>query len=642
MAKKKVAAKSNKSNTVDSIKFVDKWKWLIPVLAILLYANTLGHEYTQDDAIVIYDNMYTQQGVKGIPGLLKYDTFRGFFKEEGKAKLVSGGRYRPLTPIMFAIEYQIFGKNPFVGHLMNVLLYAFLGFLIFHVLSRMLTGPFDEDVATWIAFIAALLYVAHPIHTEAVANIKGRDEIMSMMGSIAAIGLGLKYLKESKLKYLVGIFVCFFLGLMSKETTITFLAVWPLAILLFRKGQWGASIKPWMAMFAGTILFLVIRTSVLGMDFGGTPMELMNNPYLKLEGSRYVPFTGAEKLATIFYTLGKYIWLLIFPHPLTHDYYPRHIDIMDFGNMGVIFSFVGYVALAFIAWKSWKKHPVVTFAIGFFIITLSIVSNIVFPIGTNMSERFMFMPSLGYTLLISYAMITWLRKYVSLKSLLGIVGVITLLYSVKTVTRNMVWKNDFTLFTTDVNTSTRSAKMLNAAGGALSTEAYDLPEGPKKTEMLNRAIGYLNKALEIHPGYKNAAMLLGNSHVYKREYPQAIQAYERGLTIAPGDVSMQKNLAVAYREAGKDAGEKENDLAKAIRYLNRSVSINDQDMETMRLLGVAYGISQNPSEAIKYFQIVADKLPNKRNFQNLSQAYKSNRNEAKAEEYAQKAATAPE
>ena len=57
----------------------------------------------------------------------------------------------------------------------------------------------------------------------------------------------------------------------------------------------------------------------------------MNNPFLKIEGNQWVPFSGAEKMATIFYTLGYYIKLLLVPHPLTHDYYPRHIDIMNWG-----------------------------------------------------------------------------------------------------------------------------------------------------------------------------------------------------------------------------------------------------------------------------------------------------------------------
>jgi protein O-mannosyl-transferase len=86
---------------------------IIFATAFLLYANTLGHSTAQDDAIVITQNEYTQQGIAGIGGLWDYDTFKGFFKTSGKDNLVSGGRYRPFTPIMFAIENQLFGTAGF-------------------------------------------------------------------------------------------------------------------------------------------------------------------------------------------------------------------------------------------------------------------------------------------------------------------------------------------------------------------------------------------------------------------------------------------------------------------------------------------------------------------------------------------------
>ncbi|MEL7021688.1 MAG: tetratricopeptide repeat protein, partial [Bacteroidota bacterium] len=106
------------------------------LLAVLLYANTLTHDYTQDDAIVIYENEFTTQGLAGIPDILKYDTFRGFFKEEGKDQLVAGGRYRPLTLVMFAAEVELFGQSPLVGHLINILLYGLVGVLLYLVLLQ--------------------------------------------------------------------------------------------------------------------------------------------------------------------------------------------------------------------------------------------------------------------------------------------------------------------------------------------------------------------------------------------------------------------------------------------------------------------------------------------------------------------------
>ena len=133
--------------------------WIVFVFGFLLYANTLGHDFTQDDAIVIYDNMYTTQGVKGIGGLFSKDTFFGFFKEEGKANLVSGGRYRPFTPAMFAMEYEIAGKNPWLGHLINILLYGLLCLMVYRLFVSMFCHQNDSESKRYMVFAAALIYL---------------------------------------------------------------------------------------------------------------------------------------------------------------------------------------------------------------------------------------------------------------------------------------------------------------------------------------------------------------------------------------------------------------------------------------------------------------------------------------------------
>ncbi|MFT6337970.1 MAG: tetratricopeptide (TPR) repeat protein [Saprospiraceae bacterium] len=599
------------------------YQWIVFAFAFVIYTNTLLHDYTQDDAIVIYDNMFTQDGVSGIPGLLIHDTFYGFFKTEGKAKLVSGGRYRPLTPIMFAMEYQFFGVSPGAGHFISVLLYSLLCMLIYKLLVLMLLPNMKEQKGFYLfVLFASLLFAAHPLHTEVVANIKGRDEIMSMMGAVLALYYSLKYIDSKESINILWAALAFFLGLMAKETTITYLAVIPLAVYFFRSVSLSKVVFPMMGVAASTVLFLIIRFSVLGMDFGGAPMELMNNPYLKIDGNSYVPFSFGEKAATIIYTLGKYIQLLIFPHPLTHDYYPRHVEIMSFGNWQVILSALAYLGMVVVAFRGLKSRNIISFCILYFLITLSIVSNVVFPIGTNMSERFMFMPSLGFVVLIAYLLSKYLN---SQKVLIGILGCVMFLYSIKTFTRNFVWKDDFTLFTTDVKTSSNSAKVLNAAGGALVTDSSKPENASKKDAMLNEAIPYLEKALTIHPNYKNAALLLGNANFYKGDFEGAIKAYERTLQISPEYQDAIKNLAIAYRDAGRLAGEGERDLDKAKRYLKRSVQLMDNDADAFRLLGIVHGMSGEHEEAIKYFTKVTKMQPEAAiGYVNLGKAHQYN------------------
>jgi protein O-mannosyl-transferase len=425
--------------------------------------------------------------------------------------------------------------------------------------------------------------------------------------------------------------------LLSKENTITFLGIAPLVLYFFRGYSLKNAIFNSALLWLPALLFLIIRTAVVGNNFGNQPMELMNNPFLKFVNGEYIPFTAGEKLATIFYTLWKYIFLLLIPISLTHDYYPRYVDIMHFTDPSVIISILFYISLIYFAIRGLKAKQLYSFGIFYFLITLSIVSNIVFPIGTNMSERFMFMPSLGFAICIGYLL---QNIYENSPKILyfGISGVLLLLFSIKTFSRNLVWKNDFTLFTTDVKTSFNSAKVLNAAAGSLWTESMKENDPIKKQEMLTEALGYINKAIDVHPTYKNAYLIKGNILNNLKDYTNSFEAYEKALTFDNQFVDAKNNYAFTLREAGKLAGEKENNLPKAEKLLTKSDSLLPNDPETMRLLGVINGIKGNHAVALKYFEKVLAINPSNASANlNLGQAYKNTGNTILAEKYIQKA-----
>jgi protein O-mannosyl-transferase len=200
---------------------------LIFVLAFVLYANTLTHGFVLDDSIVITDNMFTTQGASGIPGILSKDTFFGFFKVEGKEALVSGGRYRPMTLVLFALVYEIFEANPFVFHLLTVLLFGLTCVLLYHTLLLLLKDR-GSDYATLVALLATLLFTAHPIHTEVVANIKGCDEIVTLLASLGALYLTVRAVDTGRSSYGILAAIVFFMACLSKENAATFVAVVPL------------------------------------------------------------------------------------------------------------------------------------------------------------------------------------------------------------------------------------------------------------------------------------------------------------------------------------------------------------------------------------------------------------------------------
>jgi protein O-mannosyl-transferase len=648
--------------------------WLIFAISFALYVNTLTHDFCQDDAIVITENMFTTQGVAGFGGILGNDTFYGFFKEEGKAALVAGGRYRPFTLLMFAFEYQFFGKNPFVGHLINVLLFASMCVLIYFLLLKLLRHYALKNESNssihnpaLIAFVTALIFAAHPIHTEAVANIKGRDEIMTLLGSLSAVWFAIKYYENQDIKHVLLAFICFFIGLMSKENAVTFVVITPLIFYFFYKTNLTESLKQSLPFVAATVLFLILRGQVIGQQFGTEQTELMNNPFLKLVGNQYVPFDFAEKSATIIFTLGKYVQLLFVPYPLTHDYYPRHIDIRGFGNWQVLLSVGLYIGLVILMVKNWSKRSLISFSIVYFLLTLSIVSNIIFPVGTNMAERFLFMPSLGFCLVFAVLVekiIQILRGSSELKIknsklnggdsklnaphsnslivnnlgdipkpvLIGL-GLVLILFSLKTIDRNTAWKDNYTIFTTDINVSKNSAKLQNSVGGETIERFKTSPDIALKNAKMKEAIGHILRATEIHPTYKNPYLLLGNAYFYSNEFDKAIQAYEAALKLDPNYKDARQNLQLVYREGGKVIAQQQNNIPKGIGFMLKALELNPKDVETLSLLGTAYGLTQQPQRSIEALERALAIRFDRNDAQNISVAYRQIGNFPKAIEW---------
>ncbi|MFN0014689.1 MAG: hypothetical protein ACKVU2_09090 [Saprospiraceae bacterium] len=603
--------------------------------ACLLYVNTLTHGFVQDDAIVITDNMFTTKGVDGIPGILGKDTFFGFFKVEGKETLVSGGRYRPLTLVVFALLYEVAGNNPFPFHLLTVLLFAATCVLFYQVLLLLLRGwAGGGERVPLVAWVAALLFAAHPIHTEVAANIKGCDEIFTLLGSLGALWLTLRYADTGKLLWGMLAAVVFFLACLSKENAATFVVVVPLALWFFRSFRVGQSIRYSLPVWVAFAAFFAIRGSILHWKFGSAPMELMNNPFLKIEGAQWVAFTTGEKLAAIVYTLGKYLVLLVFPHPLTHDYYPRFIGLKTFSDPGVLASIAAYGLLAWYALRGIGRRDPVAFGILFFLLTISIVSNLVFPVGTNMGERFAFMPSAGFCL----AVAVLLARFQNWKTAVGIAAAVALLFSVKTVLRNPVWVSNESLFFTDAETSVNSAKINNACGGVLFEKATAEKDEAKRQDLLRRSFDYANQSLKIYPNYKDALITRAGCQYFMKNYDGAVADYRVAVQLASNEPKPRSYLAIALRESGKFYGEQKGDLAKAMLLLTESWQIAPDDPETARLLGVANGVQGKSADALLWFKKAVELEPENASYLfDLGTAYYISGDRVLGEQYRQQA-----
>ncbi len=476
--------------------------FILFVFPFILYGYSITFGYVLDDELVLSENKFVKKGFAGIGDILANDSFTGYLGTQ--QHLVAGARYRPLSIITFAIEYQFLGLNPRVSHFINVLLYGATAVLLLWLLSLLFPLRGKAKWMTGMPFVAALLFVAHPVHTEVVANIKSRDEILSFLFALLALAASIKYVHHGK-KYLPAISaLAFFLALLAKENAITFLAVIPLALYFFVKdSSFKKILLSSIPLIVAAASYIILRHQVIGylLDSGREITGLMNNPFLGA--------TEAEKYATIFYTLILYVKLLFFPHPLTHDYYPYQIPIINWSDLRAFLPLVFYAGIIVYALVFFRKKTIASFCILYFIITLSIASNIVFPIGTFMNERFLYMPSLAFCILAAYWFAVKIPGWIKNESLkravsFGLIAVVIAGFSVKTITRVPAWKDSLSLDRAAVRVSTNSARANSFMGYGLYRKGLEAKTAEEQLKLFDEAAPYVDRALSIYPEYPDA------------------------------------------------------------------------------------------------------------------------------------------
>jgi protein O-mannosyl-transferase len=522
--------------------------WLPALLLVVasfgLYQQSMQYGYVLDDEIVIWKNKYVQEGFSGIGRIFGADSFMGYFQKKEDLYRLEGGRYRPLSLATFAAEISLWGKDksevkspagpadnnqgnqdqgrgvPWASHFINILLYGLTGVLLYRILLGLFAGDSDRRWWQTVAFFGAMLFVFHPLHVECVANIKGRDELLALLGSLGALYAMMRYFDTRRAAWQWASAGLFLLGLFAKENTLTFLAVIPLTIWWFgrsRSGDRSPSVgqavgASWPLMVA-TLVFIIVRFRALGymVDHGKAVSDLMNDSFYGMSFS--------EKTATIFLTLGWYIKLLLVPYPLTHDYYPYHVPKVGWSDWRAIVSLLGYAAAGI--WAVWSarrgQRSVVAYAVLFFILTLSIVSNLFVSVGTFMNERFAYMPSVAFCMVVGWFLAekipALIRNEPGQTNLLGSVVLLPILgiFGAIIIGRIPAWETGFTLNESAVRNSPNSARAQSFYTTSVFQERYQLAKDPvEKARWVDTMEIHIKRALEINPVYGSAWVMRAN------------------------------------------------------------------------------------------------------------------------------------
>jgi len=509
---------------------------LLGFISLAIYANTLKNDFALDDYFVIKENTFVTKGIAAIPHILSTPYHWGYRQS-------SNDLYRPLSLVFFALLFQFFGDAPVVYHCLNIIVFAGCTLILFFLLSRLL-----DNKRTAIAFVASLLFALHPIHTEVVANCKSLDELLCVVFGFSSLYMFIMYAERGKVFHLLLGSSFLFLSFLAKETAVTFIIIIPLVIFFYKNDHNKRKVSITVAAIIISLVAVFIRFRVLSFYHADLPVvDFMDNPL----ASNDISFES--RLATEILILGYYIKLLFIPYPLVCDYSYNSIPFTHFSDPVVLISLLVYIFLIVFSIKRLLTHRGDILALGIliFLITTALFSNIFFLIGDNMAERFMFFPSVGFCLVMGLIAGKFASKQSESDAMLknrrlwSLVVPIAMIYAVITVQRDENWKDNYTLFKADISKAPNDSRLCFFLGNEVSNMAKQ-EQGVSQNEMLQQAVSYFNRAIEIYPGYSTAYIELGKTYYNTGNYNMAEMNAKKALQIEPGNIDAAISLGSVY------------------------------------------------------------------------------------------------
>lgn len=545
---------------------------MIVLLTFIVYGNSINNEYSLDDDLVAYHNSTIEGGISSIPEIFTKNTIVG---EQNSI-------YRPLPLMTFAIEKQFFKKLPEfqlkkdkskkdrltqanVSHLINVLLYAFTCCLIF-VLFRIIFSEYN----LLLPVLVVLLFLAHPLHTEPVNNLKSRDELLMLIFALLSVYQYLKFsLQGSYFRVLFG-FLFFVLALFSKDNGIIVLGMLPV-ILYYKNIKFNKIALCTLASVFGFIGFVYVKENLLS-----TPGI---REFLFFENPLFFEDSIIRRVSVGFYCALFYLKMLIFPRYLSFYYGYNQIPMADFSYWQTWLSMFIFLPAGVYGGYLFVKRKVIGLGLVLWFGMMLGVINVIFPIVGIVADRFSYTFSLGFCIVLAYSllMITKTSLFnhdvrVKLsKMFVLIVASILIVYSGRVVARNFDWHDHLSLFENDIKHLKNSAK----GHALLANTLYPLtikklqtnPNDVSISNDVRKIIYHYEEAIKIDSTYLKSINNLASSYaIFTKEYSRAIKYSEMAIKIRPNYLEAYFNLAYSYDAI--------NDYQNALKNYIEVININ--------------------------------------------------------------------
>jgi len=462
---------------------------IIFLITFTVYSNTLFNDFVWDDHYFVF-----REEIKDLSNI------PSFFLNDVE------GVYRPLRTAFYSLAYNIFGENPFFYHLFSLFIHISIIFTIYFFIKKITKEIF-------LSFLTALFFGIHPIHTEAVSFITSSFDNIGILFFFLSLFF---YLGATKRDCFLS-FIFFILAVLTYEVVI----VLPLLVILidfFKKSNIKTKIKNYIPFFLIAGFFLFIRFFLIKVV------------------SRVEEPLGASYMLTLL-TMPKivldYIFLLFFSFNLSVNH--KVVFAQSYIDPVAIFSTICLLGLILAAFYLFKKNKIISFTIFWFLITLLPFSNII-PLQRLIAEVYLYVPSLGFCLLIAY-LITKVKdtKLTRKKSIKIIVLCILLLlvfgYSFLTMSRNTDWKSNISLWTATVKTSPLSSKAHNN----LAIVYEEMGE-------IDKAVQEYKISININPKRVKPYISLGVLYYNQGDYANAKLMWVKAVEIDPGQERIKNNI----------------------------------------------------------------------------------------------------
>ena len=527
-------------------------------LALIIYLPTLDNRFVYDDRTLIEHNPLLTR-LSSIPSLFVTQLWSGKGSSQSADSTQDEDtynfdrRYRPMLMASYSLNYAVDGFNPLGYHLVNVVFHAAVT-AVFYLVALELGWSQSG------AFVSSVLFAVHPLHSEAVAWVAGRPEMMMAMGVLGALWCAMRGRQ-------IAAVLSFLFALFCKEQAVVLPALILLADVCRQRSTamqttaWPAMLQRYGYYVVILIGFLALRTTVL-RGFQPARYPFFSNPLEHM--------TGVVWLMNVLKMAGHYLWLSIWPAALSVDYsynaLPLATTVQD---PGVLWAAVAWGSLLWLGIWGWGRDRRTTFAVGLTMLTFLPAANLLVPVGTPFAERLFYLPLSGLCLL---AGLLWeqimptaagrqFRTWIILGVALG------LLLAARTVVRLQDWKTTETLFRSAVEVVPGNAGAHFLLGSEL------MRKGTKPA--LEEGITEFERALAIYPAFAREdgifAYNLGTALVHVGRYEEARTFLEFAVTKHPRWSMPYHYLGLAYMKLDQSE--------KAVDAWGTALKLDPSDMQ---------------------------------------------------------------